>query len=108
MSVRFQVLIAANIKMTVFWVVAPCSLVEVYQRFRDPCCLHHQGDQGGTTQKTAIFRQECIQNDCADAIKEYAENTAVADGVTEYRAGIREQPQTVTGPMKRRIGEEDQ
>jgi hypothetical protein len=31
-------------KMAVFWVVAPCSLVEVYQRFRGPCCLHDQGD----------------------------------------------------------------
>jgi hypothetical protein len=30
--------------MAVYWVVAPCSLVEVYQRFRGPCCLHHQGD----------------------------------------------------------------
>jgi hypothetical protein len=30
--------------MAVFWVVAPCSLVEVYQRFRGPCCLHHQGE----------------------------------------------------------------
>jgi hypothetical protein len=30
--------------MAVFWVVAPCSLVEVYQRFRGPRCLHHQGD----------------------------------------------------------------
>jgi hypothetical protein len=30
--------------MTVFWVVAPCSLVEVYQSFRGPFCLHHQGD----------------------------------------------------------------
>jgi hypothetical protein len=29
----------------VFWLVAPCSLVEVYQRFRGPCCLHHQGDR---------------------------------------------------------------
>jgi hypothetical protein len=28
-------------KMAVFWVVAPCSLVVVYQRFRCPCCLHH-------------------------------------------------------------------
>jgi hypothetical protein len=28
--------------MSVFWVVAPCSLVEFYQRFRGPCCLHHQ------------------------------------------------------------------
>jgi hypothetical protein len=32
-------------KMAVFWVVAPCSLVEVYQRFRVPCCLHNQGDE---------------------------------------------------------------
>jgi hypothetical protein len=30
--------------MTVFWVVAPCCLVEVYQRFRGAYCLHHQGD----------------------------------------------------------------
>jgi hypothetical protein len=29
--------------MAVFWVVAPCSLVEVYQRFRGPC-LRHQVD----------------------------------------------------------------
>jgi hypothetical protein len=27
--------------MAVFWVAAPCSLVEVYQRFRGHCCLHH-------------------------------------------------------------------
>jgi hypothetical protein len=27
--------------MVVFWVVAPCGLEEVYQRFRGPCCLHH-------------------------------------------------------------------
>jgi hypothetical protein len=31
--------------MAVFWVVAPCSLVEVYQRFGGPCCFHHQGDE---------------------------------------------------------------
>jgi hypothetical protein len=29
-------------KMAVFWIVVPCSVVEVYQRFRGPCCLHHQ------------------------------------------------------------------
>jgi hypothetical protein len=34
-----------SLKIAVFWVVAPCSLVEVYQRFRGPCCLHHQGDE---------------------------------------------------------------
>jgi hypothetical protein len=55
-------------KMAVLWVVAPCSLVEVYQRFRGPYCPHHQGDSlmmeaartptslhGATTQKTAIL-----------------------------------------------------
>jgi hypothetical protein len=31
--------------MTVVWVVAPCSLVEVYGRFKGACCLHHQGDR---------------------------------------------------------------
>jgi hypothetical protein len=46
----FEVLTAVSMKIAVFWVVAPCSLVEVYQRFSSPCCLHHQGDQ-----KTAIF-----------------------------------------------------
>jgi hypothetical protein len=30
--------------MAVFWVVAPCSVVEVYGRFRGACCLHHQDD----------------------------------------------------------------
>jgi hypothetical protein len=31
------------LKMAVFWVVAPCSLVEIYRRFKDACCLYHQG-----------------------------------------------------------------
>jgi hypothetical protein len=39
----FEVLTAVSTKMAVFWVVAPCSLLEVYERFRGPCCLHHQG-----------------------------------------------------------------
>jgi hypothetical protein len=49
--------ITQHLEMAVFWVVAPCSLVEVYQRFRGPCCLPHQGVRlhGATTQKTAIF-----------------------------------------------------
>jgi hypothetical protein len=33
--VRLEVLVAAGIKMTVFWVLVLCSLVEVYQYFRD-------------------------------------------------------------------------
>jgi hypothetical protein len=43
--VGFEVLTAVRTKMTVFWVVALCSLVEVCQRFRGPCCLHHQGSK---------------------------------------------------------------
>jgi hypothetical protein len=35
--VRFQVLTASSMKMVVFWAVAPCSLVEVYRRFRGAC-----------------------------------------------------------------------
>jgi hypothetical protein len=30
-------------KMTVFWFVVPCSLVEIDGRLRDTHCLHHQG-----------------------------------------------------------------
>jgi hypothetical protein len=48
---RFEVLTAVSTKMAVFWVVAPCSLVEVYQRFRGPCCLDqcsHRPDDGGS------------------------------------------------------------
>jgi hypothetical protein len=33
--------VAKNTKIAVFWVVPSCSLVEVYQRFRGPCCLYH-------------------------------------------------------------------
>jgi hypothetical protein len=33
-----------DLKMAVFRVVALCSLIEVYQCFRGPRCLHHQGD----------------------------------------------------------------
>jgi hypothetical protein len=35
-EIGFAVLTAVSTKMAVFWVVAPCSLVEVYQRFRGP------------------------------------------------------------------------
>jgi hypothetical protein len=37
--VGFEVLTAVSMKIAVFWVVAPCSLVEVYQRFRGPIAL---------------------------------------------------------------------
>jgi hypothetical protein len=64
MFVRFQVLTAASMKKTVFWDVAPCSLVEVFWRFRGACCLHHQGDStrlhGARSQKTSHLQAVCL------------------------------------------------
>jgi hypothetical protein len=42
-QVGLNVLMVASMKMAVFWVVAPCCLVEVYRRFRSSCCLHDKG-----------------------------------------------------------------
>jgi hypothetical protein len=49
---------AAIMKMAVFWVVVPRSLVEVYRRFRGACCLHHQGDRPTSVN----FYQACQVN----------------------------------------------
>jgi hypothetical protein len=38
-----------SMKMAIFWVVAMCTVVRVYQRFRGLYRLHHQGDDGGST-----------------------------------------------------------
>jgi hypothetical protein len=40
---------AASMQMTVFRHVAPCSLVEIYQRFIGACCvLYCRSDDGGS------------------------------------------------------------
>jgi hypothetical protein len=46
--VRFKVLTVASIKYRVVWDVAPCSYVEVDQRFRGASCLHNRPDDGGS------------------------------------------------------------
>jgi hypothetical protein len=38
--VRFQVLAESSMKMAVFWVIAPSSLVKIYGRFTGACGLH--------------------------------------------------------------------
>jgi hypothetical protein len=46
-------------KIAVFWVVAPCSLVEVYQRFRGACCLHHHRrpvDEASTSETSVNYQ----------------------------------------------------
>jgi hypothetical protein len=49
--VRSQVLTMASIKMAAFWVVAPCTFIEVYRRFRGLRCLHHQVENSVPTGK---------------------------------------------------------
>jgi hypothetical protein len=52
--VRFQVLTAARMRMTVFRDVAPCSLVEIDRRFRGAYCLHnHRPDEAVSTSETS-------------------------------------------------------
>jgi hypothetical protein len=50
LSVRFQVLTASRMEMTVFLAVAPCSLVEIDRCFRGAYCFHHLRDDGGSKQ----------------------------------------------------------
>jgi hypothetical protein len=48
---------------TVYWDAAPCSLVEVYRRFRGTFCLHHQGNRpGATSQKSSSEFKITIHN----------------------------------------------
>lgn len=42
MKVRFQFVTTVTLKITIFWNVTPCSLVEVGQRFRGSYCFHRQ------------------------------------------------------------------
>jgi hypothetical protein len=52
------------VKTTVFWDVAPCSLVEIFRRFRGACCLHHLGDEkaAGTSETSVDFYQSTRHN----------------------------------------------
>jgi hypothetical protein len=47
--VTFQFLTAANINLTASWAVGPCNIFEVERRFSGAYCLHHQGNDGGST-----------------------------------------------------------
>jgi hypothetical protein len=45
--VKFLVPTAGSMKMSVFWNIAPCSLVETDRRFRGAYCFHHHGHDNG-------------------------------------------------------------
>jgi hypothetical protein len=46
--VRFQVLIAANVKIAAVWDIVLCSLAEEEQSSIGAYCLHNQGDKSPT------------------------------------------------------------
>jgi hypothetical protein len=48
LKVKFEVLTAASMKMTFFWVVESCSLVEHCRRSKGAYCLQHRSDDGGS------------------------------------------------------------
>jgi hypothetical protein len=56
-----RVKLNANKKITAYWNIAPCSLVEVDRRFRGAYCLHHQGDEINTIAEFWVFRDPRYQ-----------------------------------------------
>jgi hypothetical protein len=56
---RFQVFTMASMKMTAFWDIAPCSLVEVDWCFRGGYYLHRQG--GLMKHKSPIIGQNTAE-----------------------------------------------
>jgi hypothetical protein len=60
-SFKFYMLVTrrtVDLKMTVFWGVAPCSLVEIDRHFRGAYCLYHQGDECWKRGTGALVKKE--------------------------------------------------
>jgi hypothetical protein len=64
--VRFQVLTAASMKMAVFWVVGPWSLVEVYRCFRGASITLMMG-AASTSETSVKFYQTTRCNNPEDS-----------------------------------------
>jgi hypothetical protein len=61
--VGFQVLAAASMKMTIFWNIMPCSLIEIYRRFKDACLLIALMMEAASTSETLVnFYQTTRRN----------------------------------------------
>jgi hypothetical protein len=54
---RFQALTAASMKMSASWDIAPCSLVEVYRRFRGAYCLLALIIEAHTSETSVYFNK---------------------------------------------------
>jgi hypothetical protein len=53
-------------KMALFWVFAPCSLVEIYRRFRGACLLIALMMEAATTSETLVNYQTTRRNNPDD------------------------------------------
>jgi hypothetical protein len=42
---KFEDMTVVTVKITVFWVVTLCILVDMYQHFEGNCCLHLHGSR---------------------------------------------------------------
>jgi hypothetical protein len=78
--------------MAVFWVVAPCSLLEIYQRFRGPCCVHHQGDdikfialmmEAARSSETLVNFYQTTQ--CYNPEDSHLQNGSLVDAISHYK-----------------------
>jgi hypothetical protein len=68
--VRFQSFTAANMKMSVFWGVAPCDLVQIYRRFRGSCCLQYQDDDSSPLVLLALVAVQTIITEFFGSLRE--------------------------------------
>jgi hypothetical protein len=41
--VECEILTLVTMEITVFWNMAPCSLIHIHRRFEGKCCLHQHG-----------------------------------------------------------------
>jgi hypothetical protein len=57
-----------SLTITVFCVVAPCSLIEVYRRFRGACCFHRQGMAASTSETPVNFYQITRRNNSENTV----------------------------------------
>jgi hypothetical protein len=60
-------------KMAIFWIVAPFSLVEVYRRFSGTCCLHDvlMMKAASTSETPLNFYQTTWRNNPEDSHIQY-------------------------------------
>jgi hypothetical protein len=76
---RFDVLTAMKMSISVFWAVTPCGLVGRYQRFGGIYCLHVQDAE---TQKTNIDSKYIYFNELFLEIAEWTEDNYETTSIT--------------------------